>query len=160
MPPPRSTSPAPGANCDHVNARSNPVAPENVGEIPTLVPGNGQKILVVDDETEMCQAMEELLRSLGYRTASAGDAQTALEAYRAWRPDVMLLDRNIPGMDGNSLADRIVSRYPAARILLMSGYEAHGPDGIDDRTRNIIRGYLTKPIDFAELSRMLQGLLH
>jgi two-component system chemotaxis response regulator CheY len=121
--------------------------------------GRGERILVVDDEAELLKPVEELLQEIGYDTAFASSGREALSRYESWRPDVVLLDRSMPEMDGITCARKIISRDPGARIVLFSGYEEDGPDGIDARTREFIKGYITKPIDITELSRLLSQLL-
>jgi len=73
----------------------------------------------------------------------------------AFRPDVVLLDRNMPGMDGISCGKRIMENDPAAKIIIMSGYGPGGSQPIDSGSWEWIRGYLTKPVHVTELSRML-----
>jgi PAS domain S-box-containing protein len=126
--------------------------------VPELIRGRGQKILVVDDETSTLEPMEDLLESMGYRVYSVSNGKDALEKYDAWNPDAVLMDRNMPKMDGITCTRHILEKHPAARIILMSGYDAKGPDGIDDKIRGSIVGYITKPPDMVALSRMLNGL--
>ena len=69
------------------------------------------------------------------------------------------MDRNIPAMDdGIACAEKIMDYDPNARIIITSGYEKNGPNGLDDRTKNYIKGYLTKPTDIYELSTVLARL--
>ena len=53
----------------------------------------------------------------------------------------------------------ITKADPKARIIIISGYEETGPDGIDEDVKNLIRGYLTKPFKVEELSRALAQAL-
>lgn len=117
--------------------------------------GRGQKILIVDDETDILKPMEELLKGMGYRSASVSNGEDAIAIYASWQPDAVLMDRNMPEMDGATITKRIIEQDPDARIILVSGYDEDGPDGIDFQTRGLISGYLTKPIDTVELSRVL-----
>ena len=121
--------------------------------------GSGQKILAVDDQLGMLKPMEEMLNELGYRVAAVTSGKAAVARYRSWQPDVVLLDRNMPEMDGIMCAEQIMEHDPGAKIVLLSGYDEHGPDGINDKTRACIKGYLTKPIDMRELSPLLSRLL-
>lgn len=124
----------------------------------SLLDGGGRKILVVDDEKEMLKALEDLLESLSYKAITSTSGSEALSAYEEHRPDAVIMDRNIPGMDGVTCMRRIVKRYPDAKVILISGYDQEGPNGIDPETRDSICGYLTKPLDVAELSHVLGGL--
>jgi YesN/AraC family two-component response regulator len=69
------------------------------------------------------------------------------------------MDRNMPHMDGNTCAAKIIEKDPDARIILVSGYDEKGPNGIDPTTKELIKGYLTKPVDAGELMRILTRLL-
>ena len=122
------------------------------------VSGEGRSVLVVDDEEAMARALEELLDSLGFETSSATTGRDAIDSFQKNRPDLVIMDRNMPGMDGVVCMEHMLRADPGARIILLSGYDQDGPHGIDTRTRRAIAGYLTKPIDMAELSRLLEDL--
>jgi CheY-like chemotaxis protein len=124
-----------------------------------LVPGKGQKILFVDDEMEMLVPLVDLLEGLGYRVTSVNNAKDAISVFKSWHPDLVLLDRNMPIMDGIDCAKNILRYDTDAVIVLISGYEEDGPNGIDERTRAMIKAYLTKPIKIAELSQTLAKVL-
>jgi CheY-like chemotaxis protein len=124
-----------------------------------IVKGRGQKILIVDDETDMLNAMEDMLNALGYLTASANSSREAIEKYEAWKPSVVLMDRNMPEMDGVEAAEKIFSDDPDANIVLMSGYEIDGINGLSEKEKGRIKSYLTKPILVPDLSRILNTIL-
>ncbi|MDY6971795.1 MAG: sigma 54-interacting transcriptional regulator [Thermodesulfobacteriota bacterium] len=126
--------------------------------VPEIVRGRGQKILIVDDEAETVKSMEGLIEGLGYRSETAGSGKDAIARYKTWQPDAVLLDRNMPGMDGTGCAEKIVDYDPSAKIVMISGYDERGPDGINGQARLLIKDYLTKPVDIAELSRVLAHL--
>ncbi|MBW1689626.1 MAG: PAS domain S-box protein [Deltaproteobacteria bacterium] len=128
-------------------------------QVPELSRGEGQKILIVDDESEMCKSMAELLTGIGYRADSVNTGKAAIEKYQAWHPDAVLLDRNMPEMDGISCGEKIMDFDPNAKIVIISGYDEQGPVALDDERKKFIRGYLTKPIDMNDLSSMLAQLL-
>jgi PAS domain S-box-containing protein len=122
------------------------------------VKGEGRRVLVVDDEEGMACGLEDLLESLGFDTLSATNGRDAIESFRKDRPDLVILDRNMPGMDGVACMEHMLAADPAARVVLVSGYDRDGPHGIDRRTRRAIAGYLTKPIEMSELGRLLEKL--
>jgi two-component system cell cycle sensor histidine kinase/response regulator CckA len=126
---------------------------------PKIVRGKGEKVLVVDDEGEMCEVMEELLKRLGYRAAYVRSGNSAIQKYKSWRPDVVLLDRNMPEMDGVSCSEEIMNFDPSAKILIISGYDQDGSSGIDGDKKRLIKGYLTKPIEMGRLSEELAQVL-
>lgn len=120
-----------------------------------IVPGKGEKLLIVDDDTTVLESMEELLLTLGYSTNSVVSGQKAIEEYKKWRPDLVLLDRNMPVMDGPATTKKLLDVDPNAKIILISGYEEEGPEGIDAQLKNRIKGYLIKPFDAEELSQII-----
>ena len=117
-----------------------------------------KKVLVVDDEVALLGPMRDFLERLGYFAACVSSGEEALEKYTSWRPDLVLMDRTMPGMDGISCTQRIMDIDPNARILLISGYGEYGSEGIDERTKAYIKGYLSKPIELSELSTVLNEL--
>jgi YesN/AraC family two-component response regulator len=65
----------------------------------------------------------------------------------------------MPEMDGITCARSILEDDPGAKIVLISGYEATGPTGIDDTTKSFIKGYLSKPIDVVDLTSLLERVI-
>jgi two-component system cell cycle sensor histidine kinase/response regulator CckA len=124
-------------------------------EFLRVIRGLGQKILVVDDETEFLQPMVEMLEGLGYRTAAAQSGEEAIEMYRAFQPDLVLMDRNMAGMDGLSCGKEIIENDPDAKIVIMSGYDPICPQAIDTPSWEWTKDYFTKPVDMIELSHVL-----
>jgi CheY-like chemotaxis protein len=123
--------------------------------------GNGEIVLVVDDEEEILKAMQSLLDGLGYQSAVAASAKEALDKYAALKPDVVLMDINMPGMDGAGCAEKIFDLNPDAKIAFLSGYEIEDLHAFGDRIQASVKTFLTKPVELADLStaliRMLQS---
>ncbi len=124
-----------------------------------LIHGKGECVLLVDDEAEILRAMQGLLKTLNYRPLFAENGAQAMSLYAAWRPEVVLLDVNMPGMDGMECARRILEIDPEARIVMFSGYEPAQGKMPDLLERKLLKGYLTKPADIAELSQFLAKVL-
>ena len=94
--------------------------------------------------------------------------KSMLEIIEAADPNLVIAAGTVYGEDliprlaiqnGVSCAQRILEHDTNAQILLISGYEEDGPDGIDQKTKKLIKGYLTKPIDILELSQLLDQVL-
>jgi len=119
----------------------------------------GQKILLADDEIEICKVMAELLERFGYSVSYVVNGRDALEKYESWKPDLVLLDRSMPGMDGMTCAGEILAGDPHAKIVIISGYDEKGPSGISGQEQKGIKGYLTKPIDLEEMIIFLERVL-
>ncbi|WAK01271.1 PAS domain-containing protein [Methylobacter sp. YRD-M1] len=118
------------------------------------------RILVVDDNRDAAQSLSLLLTSEGHEVLLAYDGYAALEIAQAARPQVVLLDIGLPGMDGYAVA-RALRQDPALKmthLIALSGY-GRVMDRETARTAGF-NAYLTKPIDFDELlCAMAQPLL-
>ncbi len=117
--------------------------------------GRTGRILVVDDSRDAAESLVMLLQLQGHEVRSASDGPGALEAARAFQPDVVLLDIGLPGMDGYEVARRLREEEGAQKVLLvaMTGY---GQD--EDRRRSAEAGFdhhLIKPVDLGELQEVL-----
>ena len=121
--------------------------------------GNGETILVVDDEKEILNAMQKLLNSLGYHSAVAVSGRDAIEQFQTIKPEIVLMDINMPEMDGGNCAEKILDLNPAAKIAFITGYEAESLDEFGDRIKNTVTTFLTKPVELADLSAALSRML-
>ena len=81
-----------------------------------------QKILVVDDDPGIRDALRMILEYEGYQVLTSPDGKTALADLESARVDAVLLDIKMPGMDGFEILDRIVSREEAPPVLMISGH--------------------------------------
>ncbi len=107
----------------------------------------GKKILVVEDNAVNRRLAEFLLRSNGYRVTEASTAQEAFELLKADRPDLILMDIQLPGMDGLE-ATRKLKENPATRDIPVVAVTSYAMTG--DREKALAAGcagYITKPID-------------
>jgi signal transduction histidine kinase/CheY-like chemotaxis protein/pSer/pThr/pTyr-binding forkhead associated (FHA) protein len=124
-----------------------------------IVTGKGQKILVVDDEPGSLDALVGMIQSLGYNATGVSRSADAVEQYNTFQPDAVLMDRNMPEIDGISCIRELLRLDEEARIAIVSGYESSGPNGIDEDVKKMIMGYLTKPCGLEELSEVLSEVL-
>ncbi len=128
-------------------------------KIPVRSLGNNEKILIVDDDEAVLNSMALLVERLGYMPLKVNRAVEALRRYPVWNPDLVLIDRNMPEMDGLSCTQEILRMDPDAKVVIISGYHDVGPDGIDEDVRRVIRGYLTKPCQIRELAGTISQAL-
>jgi PAS domain S-box-containing protein len=126
---------------------------------PTLARGKGQLVLVVDDEPEILNAMKELLRYLGYKSEFASSGTEGLDKYKSSQPDAVLMDINMPEMDGIACIEEILNYDPDAKISIISGYELDGINGVGQKAKESIMDYLPKPVGLGDLSALLAKML-
>lgn len=88
------------------NSPSAPVSPDNAPD-NTGGANGGKRILVVDDNVDAAESAAEILRLLGNKVSVVHDGPAAVLAVDAWRPDVVLLDIGLPGIDGYEVAKRV-----------------------------------------------------
>jgi len=124
-----------------------------------IVQGNGQKILVVDDEIDLLGAIPFVLERLGYQAATATNGKEAIEKYKAWQPDVVLMDLNMPEMDGLTCIERIAEYDPNLKAIIISGYGEDVLVNLDQHNKQFIKGFLGKPFGKSELSFSLAQVL-
>ncbi|CAB1061481.1 hypothetical protein D1BOALGB6SA_6254 [Olavius sp. associated proteobacterium Delta 1] len=128
-------------------------------DTPIIVRGKGQCVLVIDDEPEILNAMEGLLNYLDYRPEFASSGKEGLEKYIQSNPDAVLMDINMPEMDGVACIEEILNHDPAANISIISGYEEEGINGLSKKVRKSIKNYRAKPLGLGDLSELLAGML-
>lgn len=105
-----------------------------------------RRVLVVDDSVEVAESAALLLRMLGHTVEVAHTGCAALEAARAFRPEVILLDVGLPGMTGYEVA-RALRAEPEQRGVALAALTGHAHD--EDRRRTQEAGFdvhLTKPL--------------
>lgn len=104
-------------------------------------------ILVVEDNDDSRQLMEYILRSQGHRTLVAGDGAEAVELAREHEPDLVLMDIQMPGMDGyqalQSIREQSDSRAP--KMVAVTAFAMVGDR--DQVIRAGFDGYISKPIE-------------
>jgi CheY-like chemotaxis protein len=126
--------------------------PEASEEPLDLGQAGGLHVLVVDDQEEVLGAVGGLLRGLGHRVRTAGSGAEALELLAAERPDLLLTDVSMPGMDGLELGRAVGERFPGVPVLYMSGYHQ---DGVEQLSGS----FLAKPFGVRELAAALARAL-
>jgi two-component system, cell cycle response regulator len=108
---------------------------------------NGKTVLIVEDNELNMKLVRSLLSVGGYRIVEAVDAEKGIEQARQDRPDLILMDIQLPGMDGLS-ATRILKADPALRDIPVIALTSHAMAGDDRKAVDAgCDGYLTKPID-------------
>ncbi len=117
--------------------------------------GLAQTILVVDDEEHLADCVESLLLARGFRVQKAHDGRAALEAARSARPDLILLDYELPEMDGIQVIAALRSEASTSTIPVLLTTASR--ISVDDVQK--AQGFLAKPYGEELLYAMVQRLL-
>jgi DNA-binding response OmpR family regulator len=120
------------------------------------VTANGQRILVVEDEPTIARAVADRLAAEGFAVEIAADGPSAVDAARAYRPDLIVLDVMLPGFDGLEVCRRVQADRPVPVLMLTAR---------DDETDLLVGlgvgadDYITKPFSMRELTARIRAVL-
>jgi len=121
---------------------------------PPLGQARCRQVLIVEDNVDQAQTLRLFLSMKGHRLEIAATGPAALEVARRFRPDVVLLDLGLPGLDGFEVARQLRQEYgEAIRIIAVSAYASE-----NDRRQSLEAGcelHLVKPAD----PRFIESLL-
>lgn len=133
---------------------------EHAGEEPLDVPmGNGQRILIVDDEAAVVLIAERMLTKLGYRPHAFTSPRGALTAFRSDPAsyDLVLSDLTMPGMTGVDLACQLAAARPGLPLIITTGY-LRSADA--ERARQLgVHFFLEKPFTLTSLATAVSDAL-
>lgn len=133
--------------------------PTGVDDIVAGGRGQGACVLLVEDEEQLRRVMKDLLQREGYRVAEARDGVQALDEVDRFAPDVIILDLNLPGLDGYGVLAQLRSR-PATRDIPVMVLTAKGDE--DNEVRVFELGaddFVTKPFRARALTARLEAML-
>ena len=121
----------------------------------------GEPILIVDDNPANLKLVGVLLKAEGYVVRVAADAEEAMATLEEFRPRLILMDLQLPGMDGLTLTRRLKAA-PSTRDITIVALTAFAMKGDEQKALDAgCDGYVTKPIDTrrlpAEIARLLAG---
>jgi type II secretory ATPase GspE/PulE/Tfp pilus assembly ATPase PilB-like protein/CheY-like chemotaxis protein len=143
----------PGASLDFMTEM------ELVDEVPSAARGIGTCVLLVEDEEPLRRVMRDLLEREGYTVAEAGDGVQALDEVDRKAPDVIILDLNLPGLDGYGVLQQLRSR-PATRTIPIMVLTAKGDEDNEVRVFELgANDFITKPFRARALSARLEAVL-
>jgi PAS domain S-box-containing protein len=130
---------------------------EDMSETEKPAAPGARRILVADDNADSANSLSLLLKMIGHEVRTAHDGNQALEIAAAFRPDVLLLDIGMPGLNGYDLARR-VRESPWGRSAMVIAVTGWGQD--QDRERSRQAGFdhhLVKPVEMATLEKLLNA---
>lgn len=117
------------------------------------------KILIVDDEPDLASTVEYRLKFADYEVVTAGDGQQGLEQARGAKPDLILLDTNMPVMNGHEMLEQLRADAELKHIPVIMLTARCEPQDIAAASAHGVTDYVTKPFDFAELMAKIQAAL-
>ena len=112
--------------------------------------GTPARVLVVDDESVLAELLGSALRHQGWETQTAANGWEALDKADTFDPDVVVLDIQMPGLDGMETLERLRKRKPHLPVLFLTARDA-----VADRVAGLRAGaddYVTKPFDLDEVT--------
>lgn len=116
-------------------------------------------ILVVEDNPLNLQLVQALLKRHGYTILAAGDAEEALNILKDHHPALILMDIQLPGMDGLQLT-RMLKQNPATKDIIIIALTAYAMKGDEERILAAgCDGYLSKPFDTVVLPKTIASYL-
>ncbi len=119
---------------------------------------NQIKILVVDDEPEICHLIEQILKQEGYQVDVSFSGIEALQMIKSFNYHLLLTDLEMPGVDGLELARKAKKQNPENRVIMVTGNTAI--DTVVQSLRHEVDDYITKPFNFFELKKAVKQTLH
>jgi len=118
----------------------------------------GSSVLIVDDEQNAREGLKQYLLGLNYDAFDASSGEEALSIVKREKPDVVLTDLKMPGMDGMELLQKIKQSRPETIVIMFTAYGT-----VESAVHAVKSGafhYLTKPINFDEVELALTKALH
>lgn len=115
------------------------------------------RVILVDDDRDVLGLLAVVIGALGVRCETATSGEEALELLRGEPADLLVLDKNLPGLDGLEVARRARELRPGIPVALVTGYDS-------DESRHAaadigIADYIRKPIDITDFRRRIGALL-
>ena len=107
------------------------------------------KLLIVDDEIEICDFLKSFFEERNFDVKTASSGQAALDMTEQFKPNVMLLDIKMPGMDGVQVLGNVKKKYPRTKVIMVTALETR--DKIEECLRLGADNYITKPLSLEYL---------
>jgi CheY-like chemotaxis protein len=136
-------------------ASASPSAERDGGAPTRRDAARAPRVLVVEDNVDAALTLVDLLRIWGHEVCCVHDGPAAVEIAQGYRPEVVLLDIGLPGMDGYEVARRLRG-VPETREALLVAVTGYGQES--DRARSREAGFdhhLVKPVDLDGLRRLI-----
>ncbi len=110
-----------------------------------------KKMLIVDDEVEICEFLESFFEDREFKVMTGQSGQEAVDKAASFQPDVILLDIQMPGMDGLKALKKIKEAHPKIKVIMVTAVETQ--DKIEEAMRCGADNYITKPLSLEYLEK-------
>jgi DNA-binding NtrC family response regulator len=116
---------------------------------------NELKVLIVDDEIAFANTLAQRLIMRNMKADTAYNGEQALSEVNSEKPDVVVLDLNMPGMHGMEVLQKIKESYPSIQVIVLTG---HGTEKDADEARRLGGfDFLNKPVDIDTLAQKIKS---
>ena len=113
-----------------------------------------KQLLIVDDEAEICEFLKSFFEDRDFKVATAHNGIAALEQVERFQPDVVLLDIQMPGMDGLQTLKKMKDTHPKLKVIMVTAVETQ--EKIEEAMRLGADNYITKPLSLEYLEKDVQ----
>ncbi len=114
-----------------------------------------KRLLVVDDDAAVREAMRRVLETAGYEVGLARDGDEAAGRFRPEQTDLLLLDLNLPSRNGWDVFERVTTRYPLVPVIIITGLPNQYPTAVAAG----VSALMEKPIEPATLLKTISDVL-
>ena len=114
-------------------------------------------LLIVDDQPAICELLEEVFISEGYRVETALNSDQAVRAIRTRTPDLIFMDINMPGKNGLETLKDVQSLISTVPVILITAY-AEQDNVMEIRKLGLIQHYITKPFNIISLIKLVRRI--
>ena len=113
-----------------------------------------KNLLVVDDEAEICDFLKTFFEDRDFDVRTANSGEQAIEQIGTQKPQVVLLDIHMPGMDGMKTLREIKKQFPGVKVIMVTAIETR--EKIEEAMRLGADNYITKPLSLEYLEKDVQ----
>ena len=118
-------------------------------------------VLIVDDEVDMCWALENILMLEGYKTHTATSGKEGLGLIQQLHSTIglLFLDAKLPDIDGLKFADFVKQHYPQTKIIIITGYYYRDSEPVQQGlANNLFDGFIGKPFNISEIRSAIETI--
>ena len=119
------------------------------------------RVLIVDDEVDMCWALENILMLEGYKTHTATSGKEGLNLIQQLHSTIglLFLDAKLPDIDGLKFASFVKQHFPQIKIIIITGYYYRDSDAVQQGLANsLFDGFIGKPFNISEIRSAIETI--